>query len=258
MDIKRLITGLVGFFAIVNCATAGLPPTTTKGSGDSNNVVTYNILAPNIPITHSGVSATIGTIPSAGGGTGFTTFTTGDFIYASATNTLSKLGIGSTNNVLTVVSGAPAWAAVQAGSFGDCHVRLTVGNSYGATATAIRRFTTNSTVGSCLTYADDANTAATITTNEAGMFSIDWSYKKSASGVNAGITINQSGLTTTPDALTIANGSTSYSTCSTNTSDFCTISRTLYLASGDIIRANANANIANDNLEYFYVVRIAR
>jgi len=42
--------------------------------------------------------------------------TLGDLFYASATaNTNTRLGIGSTNQVLTVVSGAPAWAAAGGG-----------------------------------------------------------------------------------------------------------------------------------------------
>ena len=48
-------------------------------------------------------------VSAANGGSGFSTYTTGDFVYASATNTLSKLGIGSTGQILSVVSGVPAW-----------------------------------------------------------------------------------------------------------------------------------------------------
>lgn len=51
------------------------------------------------------------TIAQGFGGTGFSTYTTGDILYASATNTLSKRGIGSTNDVLTVVAGVPTWQA---------------------------------------------------------------------------------------------------------------------------------------------------
>lgn len=43
------------------------------------------------------------------GGTGQTTFTTGDILYASAANTLSKLAIGSPGQVLTVSGGIPSW-----------------------------------------------------------------------------------------------------------------------------------------------------
>ena len=44
------------------------------------------------------------------GGTGLTSYTAGDLIYSTATNTLGKLGIGTNGQVLAVVSGAPAWS----------------------------------------------------------------------------------------------------------------------------------------------------
>lgn len=45
------------------------------------------------------------------GGTGESTFTTGDILYSNASNVLSKLAIGSTGEVLTVAAGVPDWAA---------------------------------------------------------------------------------------------------------------------------------------------------
>ena len=56
-----------------------------------------------------------GTLPLGNGGTGFTTYTTGDIIYASTTNTLSKLAAGSNTQVLTLASGVPSWAAPAGG-----------------------------------------------------------------------------------------------------------------------------------------------
>ena len=53
-----------------------LPPTSTKGSGDSTPVTTFEIDTPNIPITHTGTKATFGTVAVAGGGTGVTSVTT--------------------------------------------------------------------------------------------------------------------------------------------------------------------------------------
>lgn len=51
-----------------------------------------------------------GTLPIANGGTNVTTYTTGDILYASATNTLSKLGIGTSGYILRVSgSGVPEW-----------------------------------------------------------------------------------------------------------------------------------------------------
>jgi hypothetical protein len=50
------------------------------------------------------------------GGTGQSTYATGDIIYASATNTLSKLTAGTNGYVLTLASGVPTWAAATGGS----------------------------------------------------------------------------------------------------------------------------------------------
>ena len=58
----------------------------------------------------------VGTITYAYGGTGQTTVTTGDVLYGSATNTWSKLGIGTTGQILRVVSGAPAWGTDYVGT----------------------------------------------------------------------------------------------------------------------------------------------
>lgn len=41
--------------------------------------------------------------------------TTGDILYASSANTLTRLGIGATNSVLTVAGGVPTWAASAGG-----------------------------------------------------------------------------------------------------------------------------------------------
>jgi len=43
------------------------------------------------------------------GGTGQTTYATGDLLYASAANTLSKLPLGTSGYVLTISGGLPSW-----------------------------------------------------------------------------------------------------------------------------------------------------
>jgi len=62
------------------------------------------------PSSATGGAVTLaGTLASANGGTGFSTYTTGDLVYASATNTLSKLGVGTNGYILSVVAGVPTW-----------------------------------------------------------------------------------------------------------------------------------------------------
>ena len=49
------------------------------------------------------------------GGTNQSTYATGDILYASAANTLSKLSAGSNTEVLTLAGGVPTWAAPAGG-----------------------------------------------------------------------------------------------------------------------------------------------
>jgi hypothetical protein len=52
------------------------------------------------------------------GGTGQTTYATGDILYASASNTLSKLAAGTNGHVLTLAAGVPTWAAASGSGWG--------------------------------------------------------------------------------------------------------------------------------------------
>jgi len=63
--------------------------------------------------TWSGVA-----ISATRGGTAQTSYATGDILYASATNTLSKLTAGTNGYVLTLASGVPSWAASTGGATG--------------------------------------------------------------------------------------------------------------------------------------------
>ncbi len=49
------------------------------------------------------------------GGTSFASYTTGDMLYASGSTALSKVGIGTTGQVLSVSGGIPAWENVAGG-----------------------------------------------------------------------------------------------------------------------------------------------
>jgi len=58
-------------------------------------------------------------VASAYGGTGFSTYAEGDILYASATNTLSKLAKGTSGQVMLLdpTSGLPSWADIDGGTF---------------------------------------------------------------------------------------------------------------------------------------------
>jgi len=58
------------------------------------------------------------TIATTKGGTGLTSYATGDILYASAANTLSKLTIGTSGQVLQVsAGGVPVWADLDGGTY---------------------------------------------------------------------------------------------------------------------------------------------
>jgi hypothetical protein len=56
-------------------------------------------------------------IASGYGGTGFSTYSKGDLIYASASNTLSKLTAGTNGQTLQLQDGLPVWADLDGGSY---------------------------------------------------------------------------------------------------------------------------------------------
>lgn len=92
-------TSSIGFTAnapttarrVLVCASAGSPDWSTVALGDTDYVS--------------------GTLTAGNGGTGLTSFTAGDLLYATGTTTLAKRAIGSTGAVLTVSAGAPAWTS---------------------------------------------------------------------------------------------------------------------------------------------------
>ena len=79
------------------------------------------------------------TIDAGFGGTGISTYTGGDLLYASGTTTLAKLGIGAANYVLTSSGTAPQYVAQSTLAVGSAT------NATNATNTAITADSTNAT-----------------------------------------------------------------------------------------------------------------
>jgi hypothetical protein len=70
----------------------------------------YNSSAGAWVLLNSGTSIAL-PVSVANGGTGLSSYTSGDLPYASGSTTISKLGIGTNGQSLVVSSGAPAWGS---------------------------------------------------------------------------------------------------------------------------------------------------
>lgn len=62
-----------------------------------------------VNISQANLATVTGTLDETNGGTGQSTYTTGDILYASAANTLSKLAKGTSNMVLQQGASIPFW-----------------------------------------------------------------------------------------------------------------------------------------------------
>ncbi len=161
---------------------AGASPTSLGSLGTTTTLLHGN--AAGAP-TFSAVSLTAdvtGTLAEGNGGTNQSTYTTGDILYASAANTLSKLAIGASGSILTVSGGIPSWATGAASAFSTW--RADTFNTYGSEGSSkVARFTNvrdNNNAGTSFTVSDDSTVGLKFTINVAGIYSIS-SYFDSAS-----------------------------------------------------------------------------
>jgi hypothetical protein len=88
---------------------------TIVGTDTTQTLTNKTINASNNTVTNVSLTTSVtGTLPDDNGGTGQSTYSTGDILYASGTDTLAKRTVGSTGDVLTVAGGVPTWAAPAA------------------------------------------------------------------------------------------------------------------------------------------------
>jgi hypothetical protein len=97
-------SGVVTLLASSSGATATVSSVAVSGG-------TTGLTTTGGPITTSGTITLLGTLVAANGGTGQSSYTTGDLLYASGSTALSKLALGTTNFVLTAGAGAPQYVA---------------------------------------------------------------------------------------------------------------------------------------------------
>jgi hypothetical protein len=169
------------------------------------------------------------------------TTTTGDIIYASAANTPARLGIGSTDQVLKVSGGIPAWGAAPSPTFVGASV-------YGSAYQSVAQLTETVLTWNSENYDTDnihstsTNTdRLTVPTGKAGKWLVSGMI---ATGQTSGgyieiyITINGAAA-----AFPIASSGGSFLRQST-----IVLSKIYDLAAGDYIRAVAYQNNNGGNL----------
>lgn len=91
----------------------------TYGSASSVPTIAVNAQgqitsASNTSIAIAASQVTSGTLAVANGGTNLASYAVGDLLYASASTTLAKLGVGTDGYILTVSSGLPSWQPAPA------------------------------------------------------------------------------------------------------------------------------------------------
>ena len=129
--LNKLPIGTTG--QVLTVSAGGIPSWTTPSAGGSVTSVTSGTGLTGGPITTTGTLSLQVPVVVTNGGTGLTSYTAGDMLYATASNTLSTVPIGSDGQVLEVSGGVPTWATNSVTMGGDIS-----GNSGNATVNKIQ------------------------------------------------------------------------------------------------------------------------
>lgn len=257
--LAKLTAGTNGQYLVL---TGGVPAWTTVAAGGVTSFSAGTTgLTPSTAST--GIVTLAGTLATANGGTNITAYTTGDLLYASASNTLSRLPAGTNGHVLTLVGGVPAWQASTGGvtSFQTSLSGLTPSTATTGVVTLAGTLgitsggtnLTSYTVGD-LIYASATNTLANLGIGSNGQVltvvagNVGWASSGS-SGV-ASISFSTSGLTpSTPSTGSIVLGGALNTTFGGTGITGYTAGDTLYYVSG-----NALSKLALGAANALYVV----
>lgn len=140
-------------------------------------------------------------------------------------------------------------------SLGNHEVTVHTGNGHGSTDTKIRRFTTALVnTGTAITYADSATAGASFTINDTGIYTIFYSDRRDGPSPSSyfGFSKNSTQLTTSIQSVAITDraGMTKMAAIGIMTS----LSRTMRLVSGDVIRPHTDGTTDITSNEAFFSI----
>jgi hypothetical protein len=123
----------------VSAAINALLPTQTSNNGRYLSTNGSTASWQTISITPDNIT---GTLTTGKGGTGISSYSNGDLLVGNSSNTLSRLPVGSANQVLTLVNGIPAWSTPTVSAGGSAAGEIQYRSSTGTLA-ASNTFTFN-------------------------------------------------------------------------------------------------------------------
>lgn len=170
----------------------------------------------------------------------------------------NTLAVTANQTLLVQCDGAGFYSVVIDGAVGDHAVWVHSGNGHGSTNTKIRRFTTTqSSVGTAITYADSAANGASFTINTPGVYAITYADGYTVSAQNFGVSLNSAELTTNVAAITAGSrlGMTTNSVANLSVA----LTAVARLTTGDVIRAHdgGSNNFTGAGESYFQIRKIA-
>lgn len=230
-------------------ALAGGTPSLTRSARTSNTIIGAVDKGTLIDITSGTFSQTFDAAATLGdgwwcylrnSGTGVVT------LDPNATETIDGVETKALDPLQTAIVQCDGIAlrTVPISGVGNHHIIVNTGNRYGSTNNQIRRFTTTqSAVGTAITYADSATLGASFTINENGLYSVTYVDARTVSGVaRLGVSLNSNTLASDINSIAASQRiCISVVPAESSAAEGC-VSTTVRLVAGDVLRAHVGLN----------------